>query len=370
VASRTPQRQSEGSPGRSSIGTLIAGLSGGFVIVTITGLIAGPLAGLDALPADARLWIAFVILTVVAFLSGFVIAVLRTTAGLPAAVLTGLTAALMLWLIRAFLLEGGPYNRPVFGPTGMIAVALAATSGGLVAHLLDRDRLHARFAFSDFARVGLWAASLWVSFEMVARLVGGAVLGPIIGNVLVGDMVAVVMGMTAAAWVIAHYGQARGISVADWKYRWTPFSIAIGAAGGLLALGLMWITAQIDLALWEMPEDAMTVFAEGLQAGAWVAILLILANVLVAPVAEEIAWRGVVQTAFVRAWGPWIGIAVTVVLFAMKHVVLDGTFARITTLLMLGLVFAIVRHRWGTGSCTVTHVLVNLYSTVVLLTSV
>ena len=53
----------------------------------------------------------------------------------------------------------------------------------------------------------------------------------------------------------------------------------------------------------------------------------------------------------------------TIVVFALKHVLMDGTFARITTLLMLGLVFGVVRHRWGTGSSTVTHVIVNLYST-------
>ena len=112
-----------------------------------------------------------------------------------------------------------------------------------------------------------------------------------------------------------------------------------------------------------MPEDVLSVFTDGLQAGVWVAVLLLVANAADSAVCEEIAWRGVVQTALVRAWGPWIGIGVTVVLFALKHVLMDATFARITTLLMLGLVFGIVRHRWGTGSSTVTHVVVNLYST-------
>jgi membrane protease YdiL (CAAX protease family) len=370
VAFTTPQRRPQSGARALSVGTLVAGLTGGFTIVAIMGLIGGPLAGLDTVSADTRLRIAFGLLILVALMSGFVVAVWRSPAGLVAALLTGLSAAMLLWLMRTLLLEGRPYNPLVFGPPGLIAVVLAATAGGWIAHILDDDRLHTRFAISRAAQVGLWAACLWLSFELVARLAGGAGLGPAIGNALAGEVVGVLFGMLAAAWVIARYGQANGISIGDWEYRWSPTTIAIGAMAGLLALGLMWLTAQIDMVLWGIPEEAMTVFAEGLQAGAWVAILLLIANSLVAPVCEEIAWRGVIQTAFVRAWGPWVGIGVTVLVFAMKHVVLDGTFARITTLLMLGLVFGVVRHRWGTGSSTVTHVLVNLYSTGVLIASV
>ena len=370
MASTTPNRPAQSSVAPFSVGTLVAGLTGGLSIVSIMGLLGGPLAGLAQVPVEARLWIAFGLLVVVAFLSGFVVAVWKAPAGLVAAILTGLSGALFLYLIRVFLLTEGSYNRLAFGPPGLIAVTLAASAGGWVAHLLDGDRLHARFGLSSFARVGLWAACLWFSFELVTRMVGGLGIGPAIGNVLAGDMLAVLIGVPAAAWIIANYGQANGISIGDWHYRWTPATVAVGAAAGLLALGLMWVTAQIDLALWGMPQDVLAVFAEGLQAGLWVAVLLLVANALVAPICEEIAWRGVVQTALVRAWGPWVGIGVSVLLFAMKHVLIDGTFARITTLLMLGVVFGLVRHRWGTGSSTVTHVLVNLYSTSVLIASV
>jgi hypothetical protein len=59
-----------------------------------------------------------------------------------------------------------------------------------------------------------------------------------------------------------------------------------------------------------------------------------------------------------------VGIGVTLVIFAMKHVLIDGTVARVTTLLMLGLVFSVVRHHWGTGASAVAHLVVNLYATV------
>ena len=56
-------------------------------------------------------------------------------------------------------------------------------------------------------------------------------------------------------------------------------------------------------------------------------------------------------------------------LFALKHVLVDGSLARITTLVMLGLVLGVVRLRWGTGSSTVAHMVVNLVSTGVVITS-
>jgi uncharacterized protein len=42
---------------------------------------------------------------------------------------------------------------------------------------------------------------------------------------------------------------------------------------------------------------------------------------------------------------------------------MDATFARLTTLLMLGLVFGVVRQRWGTASSTLSHIVVSVYST-------
>jgi uncharacterized protein len=280
-----------------------------------------------------------------------------------AALLSGLSGALFLGLLRVFLLEGGLYNRLVFGPIGLVSVLVAATAGGWIAVLLDGDRLHARYTLSDAARVGLWAAVLWISFEALGRIVGRSGISPAVDNALAGEILGVLAATLIAALIVARYGQANGITVADWQYRWTPTSIGIGVVAGLLAIGLMALTALIDQAIWTVPDDVLSVFTNGLQSGAWVAILLLIVNALVAPICEEIAWRGVVQTALVRAWGSWVGICVTLSLFAMKHVVMDATFARLTTLLMLGLVFGVVRQRWGTASSTLSHIVVNVYST-------
>ena len=363
MASTYPPRQSQTGTSVFSIGTLLAGLTGGLAIVSIMGLIGRPLAGLSIVSPDTLLWIAFGLLALVAFLSGFVVAVWRAPAGLPAAIVAGLSATLLLWLMRVYLLEGGPYNRLIFGPPGYVMVPLAATAGGWIAHLIEDDRRDARQVLSAVARVGIWAASLWVSFEPVGRMVGAGAIGPAIDSVMAGEILGVMLSMAAAAWIIARYGQANGISAEDWAYRWPPATIGIGAAAGALAIGLMFATTLVDQAIWGPPADALARFSERLQAGTWVALLFLIGNAGLVPICEELAWRGVVQTALVRALGAWVGIGVTVVLFAFKHALIDASLERITTLLMLGLVFGVARHRWGTGSSTVAHVLVNLFST-------
>ena len=350
--------------------TAIAGLVGGFTIVVLLLMLGGPLSSLDMLSAETRRFLGFGLLTIVSLLVGLVVALWQAPHGLAPAAIAGLVGACFVWLVRVVLLADGAYNPLVFGPIGLVSVALSATVGGLLAHLIEGGGGQTALGFPPVARVGIWAACLWLGFELAARLIGGLGIGPAIGNVLAGDMAGVALGMGIAAWVIVRYGFAHGIPADDWAYRWTPTTIGFGVLGAVVTVALMWVTAQIDLVLWALPENALAGFAEGLQAGTWVVVLLLVVNGIVAPVCEEIAWRGVVQTALVRAWGPVVGVGATLVLFAFKHVAIDASFGRLTTLLMLGLAFGVVRHCWGTGSSTVAHVLVNLYSTSVLIASV
>jgi membrane protease YdiL (CAAX protease family) len=198
---------------------------------------------------------------------------------------------------------------------------------------------------------------------MVARFMGTLGLAPLLENALVADMLAILIGFPAAGWIVARYGQANGIDAQDWEYRWTVTAVAFGALAGFIAYGVMWGTALVDQAIWGVPPAVPAGFAEALQGGAWVAVVMLAANGIAGPIGEELAWRGVVQTALLRVWGPVAAIVVTGVLFALKHVALDGSLARITTLVMLGLVLGLVRHRWGTGSSTVAHVVANLLAT-------
>ena len=101
-----------------------------------------------------------------------------------------------------------------------------------------------------------------------------------------------------------------------------------------------------------------------LEAGVWVLVLFAFAHGIVAPLTEELAWRGIVQTALVESQRPAVGIVVTAALFTAKHMVLDLSFARAPTVLVLAVVLGLVRHRWGTTASTVVHAIVNLASVV------
>lgn len=101
-----------------------------------------------------------------------------------------------------------------------------------------------------------------------------------------------------------------------------------------------------------------------LEAGVWVLLLFAVAHGIVAPVTEELAWRGVVQSALVEAQGRTVGIAVTAILFTAKHAVLDASLARVPSVLVLAVVLGLVRDRWGTTASTVVHAVVNLASVV------
>lgn len=68
-----------------------------------------------------------------------------------------------------------------------------------------------------------------------------------------------------------------------------------------------------------------------LEAGLWVVVLFALAHGIVALVTEELAWRGIIQSALVRAEGVIIGIVVTAIVFTAKHALLDISLARVPT---------------------------------------
>lgn len=378
TAPQSPQRhdrpsRSHDHPSRSegsAAGSLVAGLTGGVVIMSVMSILGGFLAGLEGLSGELVSRIAFGMLAGVALITGVAVAVWRAPNGLAAAVVAGLTAALLLLAMRLFLLAGQPYNPLIFGPWGMAAVTAGATVGGWIGQRLGGERLRARVALSEATRVGVWAALLWVSLEMAVRLAGSLGLGPVLDNALAGDMLAVAIGMPLIAWLIARYGRAHGFGFERWAYRWTALTVVVGVGAGLLALGLMAGTAQIDLRLWGGSDEVPEHLVEGLRAGTWAVVLMLVVNGIVAPVCEEIAWRGVIQTALVQAWGPALGVVVAALLFASKHVLVDGSLSRVTTLVMLGLVLGVVRHRWGTGSSTAAHIVTNVAATLLIVSTV
>ncbi len=87
-------------------------------------------------------------------------------------------------------------------------------------------------------------------------------------------------------------------------------------------------------------------------------VVMFLWMVVLAPVVEEITYRGFLLAAFRRRFGPGVAVVVTAVLFAASHAYsLKGT----VVVLAGGLVLGIIRVRTGRlAACILSHAMVNI----------
>ncbi len=131
---------------------------------------------------------------------------------------------------------------------------------------------------------------------------------------------------------------------------WDALLWTLSMAPGLwvIAIGINVITATLFGYVMPVPP---TVFPTDLAG----ALALLLATIVAAPLCEELMFRGYVQPAYERG-GPWIGIPVTALIFAMYHLRFQGLFALIPVSLMLGFV------TWRTHSLLPAILLHALYN--------
>jgi hypothetical protein len=346
-----------GSVGRVRL--LGAGIGSGVIGVVATIVAAASAANaLSGTAVDAGTLVA---VAVVAIPVGLALGVrYREQWRWPALVAAGLVGAFLF--LRGFV-QGESVSYPLlFGLPGA-AVAVGFTFGS--AWVGSRPRLARRLSpstLSPLARAGLVVAGGWTVVELLFGLGVASTVGSAIDNAFVGVLAATVVGFPVAALFAVRYGRRAGIDRDDWDYRTTDRTVGAGLAAGALT-----VAAVQGVALLVAPvggtaasEAAFGFLLADLEAGLWVLALFAFAHGVVAPVAEELAWRGVVQTALVESRGPAVGIAVTAALFTAKHAVLDASLARVPTVLVLAVALGLVRHRWGTAASTAVHAVVNL----------
>lgn len=121
--------------------------------------------------------------------------------------------------------------------------------------------------------------------------------------------------------------------------------VALFAVANLVAAG--WATSLLVEALFSEAEirsqsEQMLEFFGGGDTGLE-QVLLVLIAVVGAPIAEELFYRGLVQNALVRWWGPLAGIATTAALFTFMH----GHSIRFPVVLELAIVLGVLYHRSG-----------------------
>ena len=168
-----------------------------------------------------------------------------------------------------------------------------------------------------------------------------------------------------SALLISAIWRGRGV-VKDWglRFKWIDLLIGAGLAILVTLIGtfvIVWIGPLLGTQ--HASEVSNVDFGSAPDATSlWIQLALV---VVLIPISEEVAFRGVVQRALSRFGGPLVGILLSALLFCSLHVG-GSTFAGQLTLLLwafvLGIVLAIAAayyQRLGPG--IVAHMLVNLY---------
>lgn len=112
------------------------------------------------------------------------------------------------------------------------------------------------------------------------------------------------------------------------------------AFSAFAALGLF---VAINLALALLPEAWLTAYNADMAPIASTGLFTALSIVVVGPLAEELVFRGIIQTRLLRAMPPWTAVVLQAALFGIIH----GTPIQIVYALLLGLALGFLRSRTG-----------------------
>jgi len=154
----------------------------------------------------------------------------------------------------------------------------------------------------------------------------------------------------------------------DLRLQWSWRSAGVGALFGVGGLLLTLPAAAVWIVI--VGEDANSAVgnAFGDVRGMWGwAVIVFAVVVIVAPVCEEIVYRGLLWGAVDRRWGRWPALLVTTVVFAVAHL----EWTRAPLLLVVALPIGLARLYGGNlAASIVAHQVTNLLPGLVLMLSV
>jgi uncharacterized protein len=247
--------------------------------------------------------------------------------------------------------SSSPEPRPIDDPAGVPTEDLAP--------------FRLRWGIGDF---------VWIYFAGIVA----SVVGVSVGFALTGDTSDHTGAITTALSTLAQFGTWFGcvvwiahtkghgvrrdfgltVNIRDW---WAPF-----AGLGLFLVG----SAMIEPLVRIVNEHQAVVDDLDKAGGAKLAVFAIVAA-LVAPVCEELLFRGLLLRALRRRMSPTAAVIVQALAFALAHPMLSptlGDFAVVPALFMLGAVSGIVATRKGDLSASIMmHVGFNLVTTLLAL---
>ncbi|MCH9732871.1 MAG: CPBP family intramembrane metalloprotease [Actinomycetia bacterium] len=199
---------------------------------------------------------------------------------------------------------------------------------------------------------------------LVGSLLGGR--GPIAVSTMV-LAVAVPTVVAAALAILITTLRGNGPRI-DLRLQWSWRSAGVGALFGAGGLLLTLPAAAVWIVI--VGEDANSAVgnAFGDVRGTWAsAVIVFMVVVVLAPVCEEIVYRGLLWGAVDRRWGRWPALIVTTVVFAVAHL----EWTRAPLLLVVALPIGLARLYGGNlAASIVAHQVTNLLPGLVLMLSV
>lgn len=183
-----------------------------------------------------------------------------------------------------------------------------------------------------------------------------------------------VLGLLTYAWMRVRYGV--GVVAVTGRRRWRPSDLLIGAVVGVLAFVVVQqIVLRGVVSLFERrgidPPTVQQTFRSIAQDPATVPLLIIAALVL-APLAEELLFRGVLFQGIRARRGFWVAALTSAAAFTLPHLG-DGSgpiadLLIVAGIMPLGVVFAAVMERTGSlAACVAAHAVYNAIGVVLLL---
>lgn len=214
---------------------------------------------------------------------------------------------------------------PLFQPFGLVVLVIAVV-----------------FLFLASQVIGVYIASGWVfsnkSYDFASRIL----MGSENGTVVAGSIIICALIMTAFIFAIIKIkGRSIKEYLAFYPFRWSTLF-------GLLGLLFLFLVAS-ETAMQALDVNPMQ-FVDALYATAEPLWLLVFAMVVVAPLYEELIFRGLLWTEIrgqvAGKRGVWLASVVSSVLFAVIHLQYD--VYGMATITLLALLFCYARVKSGT----------------------
>jgi membrane protease YdiL (CAAX protease family) len=203
-----------------------------------------------------------------------------------------------------------------------------------------------------------------VLWTLIAQLVVGVPLSALGFDASTPMQIGVALLAVEAVTLVGIFGWLAARGLITWRIlgpvrpRWRHLALGagVGIAGFFIATVIPELIRQA-LGIPPPPRQQILEFVAGGQRGIWLVVVTV---VVVAPVVEEVVFRGLLFQVLRRRLGLWVGIALSSVTFAIVHLELLDRPLSLGALLVLGAWLAAAFHRTGSLVVPITaHALFN-----------